>query len=420
MNRGSRNSGHSDAHGRRGGVNLPALRGHNEALVLDLLRGAGPAGLGRTELAARTGLTPQAVSKITARLGADGLVAEAGRAASTGGKPRTLLRLVPDARHAVGVHLDRDVLRAVRVDLAGRAVADSGGPLDFGAGPEAAVEAVVRAVARLGDPYGPPLLGVGVAAPGPLDHRAGVMGRVTGFPSWKGFPLRGVLEGRLGLPVLLDKDTNAGAAAAAGAWLRATWPEAGSDADVACAGAGVGAGVGAGAGAGAGGLTGAVVGEGPAGDGLAGGGPHTCVYLHVGTGLGAGLWLGGGVYRGARSAAGEFGHQVLLLDGPPCRCGARGCVEVLCLEAVARGDLPGAARIVGEAAANLVALLDVDRVLLGGRVVASAPDVFVAGVGAVLAARALDPARPVVALAGAGVAEGAAEMALTSLFGRAG
>ncbi|MFB7175220.1 ROK family protein [Streptomyces sp. NPDC056254] len=394
-------------------MNLPALRGHNDALVLELLRGAGPAGLGRTELAARTGLTRQAVSKITARLGADGLVAEAGRAASTGGKPRTLIRLLPDARHAVGVHLDRDALRAVRVDLAGRVVAESGGPLDFADGPEAAVEAVVRAVARVGVSVGTPLVRVGVAAPGPLDHRAGVMGRVTGFPSWKGFPLKAVLEGRLGLPVLLDKDTNAGAAAAAGAWLRARWPGAdagagggldgGVDADAELD-AGFGFGVGAGAHAGA--------------DVLIGGGPRTCVYLHVGTGLGAGLWLGGEVYRGARSAAGEFGHQVLLLDGPACRCGARGCVEVLCLEAVARGDLPGAARIVGEAAANLVALLDVDRVLLGGRVVAAAPDVFVAGVGAVLAARALDPARPVVALAGAGVAEGAAELALAPLFGR--
>ncbi|WP_435845312.1 ROK family protein [Streptomyces erythrochromogenes] len=402
-NRGSGNSGHRDAYGRRGGVNLPALRGHNEALVLDLLRAAGPAGLGRTELAARTGLTPQAVSKITARLGADGLVAEAGRAASTGGKPRTLLRLVPDVRHAVGVHLDRDEILAVRVDLAGRVVAESGGPLDFGAGPEAAVEAVVRAVARVRDPSGPPLLGVGVAAPGPLDHRVGVMGRVTGFPSWKDFPLRGVLEGRLGLPVLLDKDTNAGAAAAAGAWLRATWPDADAG-----AGAGGVAGVDADAFAGS---------DAEVAEVYAGGGARTCVYLHIGTGLGAGLWLGGGVYRGARSAAGEFGHQVLLLDGPRCRCGARGCVEALCLDAVARGDLPEAARIVGEAAANLVALLDVDRVLLGGRVVAAAPDVFVAGVGAVLAARALDPARPVVALAGAGVAQGAAEMALTPLFG---
>ncbi|MER6316535.1 ROK family transcriptional regulator [Streptomyces sp. NPDC001581] len=360
--------------------------------MLDLLRGAGPAGLGRTELAARTGLTPQAVSKITARLGADGLVAEAGRAASTGGKPRTLLRLVPDVQHAAGVHLDRDELRAVRVDLAGRVVAESGGPLDFGAGPEAVVEAVVRAVARVGDPSGLPLLGVGVAAPGPLDHRAGTMGRVTGFPSWKGFPLRGVLHRRLGLPVLLDKDTNAGAAAAAGAWLRAAWPDAGAGRDADAA-------------------------PDAYAYPFADGGPRTCVYLHFGTGLGAGLWLGGEVYRGERSAAGEFGHQVLLLDGPPCRCGARGCVEALCLDAVARGDLPEAARILGEAAANLVALLDVDRVLLGGRVVAAAPGVFLERVRSAMALRGWG-AGVFVALAEVGVAEGAAELVLGPVFGR--
>ncbi|MEU4731623.1 ROK family transcriptional regulator [Streptomyces sp. NPDC023588] len=385
MDNGQVNRGSGD---RMGGVNLPALRGHNEALLLDLLRGAGPAGLGRSELAARTGLTPQAVSKITARLGAEGLVAEAGRAASTGGKPRTLLRLVPEARYAVGVHLDRDELRAVRVDLTGRVVAEGAGPLDFGAGPEAAVaavEAAVREVARGADPGAGPvaLLGVGVAAPGPLDHWAGVMGRVTGFPQWEGFALREVLEGRLGVPVVLDKDTNAGAAAAA---------------------AGFGAG-----GFGAGGFA---------------GGPGAAVYVHVGTGLGAGLWLGGGVYRGARSAAGEFGHQVLRLDGPPCRCGGRGCAEVLCLGAVARGDLREAARILGEGVANLVALLDVDRVWLGGRVVAAAPEVFVAGVRGVLggrvAPRGAPPVGPVVELAEVGVAEGAAELALASLFGRAG
>ncbi|MFG2878326.1 ROK family protein [Streptomyces sp. NPDC048337] len=357
--------------GGGGGVNLPALRGHNEALLLELLRGAGPAGLGRSELAARTGLTPQAVSKITARLGAEGLVGEAGRAPSTGGKPRTLLRLVPQARHAVGVHVDRDEIRAVRVDLAGVVVAESGGPLDFGAGPEVVVEAVVREVARVSDPAGPPPLGIGVAAPGPLDHRTGVMGRVTGFPGWEGFPLREALEGRLGVPVpvpvVLDKDTNAGVAAPRDPASPAS----------------------------------------------------TSVYLHVGTGLGAGLRLGGEVYRGVRSGAGEFGHQVLRLDGPLCRCGGRGCAEVLCLEAVARGDLAEAARILGEGAANLVALLDVDQVLLGGRVVGAAPEVFVEGVRAVLGARgrALG-AEPVVGLAVRGVAEGAAELALRPFFGR--
>ncbi|MFE9929487.1 ROK family protein [Streptomyces sp. NPDC005533] len=355
--------------------------------MLDLLRGAGPAGLGRAELAARTGLTPQAVSKITARLGTDGLVAEAGRAASTGGKPRTLLRLVPEARHAVGVHLDRDELRAVRVDLAGRVVAESGGPLDFGAGPDAVVEETVRTLARVCEPPGPPLLGVGVAAPGPLDHRAGVMGRVTGFPEWEGFGLREVLEGRLGVPVRVDKDTNAGAAgvapAVALAQARQAQAQAGARAGVAGSGGGAGA----------------------------------SVYLHFGTGLGAGLLLGGEVYRGARSAAGEFGHQVLRLDGPPCACGARGCAEVLCLGAVARGDLPEAARILGEGAANLVALLDVEQVLLGGRVVAGAPGVFLDGIRSVLALRGWG-AGVLVALAEVGVAEGAAELVLGRVFGR--
>lgn len=367
MNRG-KGSGGGGYGGGRGGANLPALRGYNEALLLDLLRAAGAPGLGRAELAARTGLTPQAVSKIIARLAAEGLVAEAGRGASTGGKPRTLLRLVPQAGHAVGVHLDRDELRAVRVDLAGGVVDAWSGPLDFGAGPDLVVEAVAAAVVRVcaRGPSAPPL-GVGVAAPGPLDWRSGVLGRVTGFPDWAGFPLREVLEGRLGLPVVVDKDTNAGVA-----------------------GAGGGA-----------------------------GGAGSCVYLHVGTGLGAGLRLDGAVYRGTRSAAGEFGHQVLRLDGPACRCGGRGCLEVLCLEAVARGDLAGAARLLGEGAANLVALLDVDRVLLGGRVVAADPEVFVEGVRAVLAARALTGEPPVVARAVVGVAEGAAELALAPLFGHA-
>ncbi|MER5482743.1 ROK family transcriptional regulator [Streptomyces sp. NPDC002812] len=366
-----------------GGVNLPVLRGHNDALVLDLLRGAGPAGLGRGDLAARTGLTPQAVSKIAARLRDEGLVADAGREASTGGKPRTLLRLVPEARYAVGLHLDRDELTAVRVDLAGRVVAEGRVPLDFGAGPEAVVEEAVRAVARVcGDR---PLLGVGVAAPGPLDWRTGVLGRVTGFPEWEGFPLREVLEGRLGVPVRVDKDTNAGVAAGAG-----------------FGGAGSG-----GASFGEAAFGGAAFGE-------------AVAYVHVGTGLGAGLRLAGSgeVYRGRRSAAGEFGHQVLQLDGPACRCGGRGCAEVLCLDAVAGGRLEEAARIVGEAAANLVALLDVDRVVLGGRVVAAAPGVFLAGVREVLGARAFVGGAVGVGLAEGGVAEGAAELVLGPLFGR--
>jgi predicted NBD/HSP70 family sugar kinase len=414
------------------------VRSHNAALVLGLLRDAGTEGISRLELAERTGLTPQAVSKITARLREQGFAAEAGRRASTGGKPRTVLRLVPEAGHAVGVHLDRDELRAVLVDLDGAVVGERRAELDLGAGAEAVLGAVCAAVREVagglmaggrvaGEPAGEgpdagggsdiaggsgaaggsggdggsagsggrggrggrggavggaglagvgSLVGVGVALPGPLDHTHGVLHRVTGFPEWDGFPLRDALAERLGVPVVVDKDTNAAALGLA----------AGGAEDV------------------------------------AGG---SFAYLHLGTGLGAGLVIGGSVHRGARTGAGEFGHQVVQLDGPLCECGNRGCVEVLCLAAAARGEVAEAARVLGVAAGNLVGLLDIDVVLLGGRTVVRAPEVYVRGVAEVLGARARREGAggggvPVRVAPGGerAVAEGAAQMLLAPLFGR--
>ncbi|MGY0061395.1 ROK family transcriptional regulator [Streptomyces sp. LZ34] len=362
------------------GANLAALRGHNAALVLGLLRDAGEGGVSRLELAAQTGLTPQAVSKITARLRADGLAAEAGHRASTGGKPPTVLRLVPGARRAIGLHLDRDELTAALVDLAGAPLGRRTVPFDFGAGAEEAVAVAggeVEALLAEADGGRDGLLGVGVAAPGPLDHGSGVLRRVTGFPRWDGFPLRDALAERLGLPVVLDKDTNAAA-------LGLTVGHARQRA----------------------------AGSFPAG---------SFAYLHLGTGLGAGLVLGGAVHRGARTDAGEFGHQVIQLDGPPCGCGNRGCLEALCLAAVADGDPARAARLLGVGAANLVRLLDIDRVLLGGRVVLAAPEPYARGVAETLAA---DAARSggrtvpvdVVGRGGRAVVEGAAQLVLAPLF----
>ncbi|MFD8014341.1 ROK family protein [Streptomyces sp. NPDC058955] len=371
------------------GANLTALRGHNAALVLDLLRTAGEEGISRLELAARTGLTPQAVSKITARLRAEGLAAEAGRRASTGGKPRTVLRLVPGAAYAVGAHLDRDGLTLALTDLTGAPVAVRHHPLTLAAGPdpvlatlteevralltaagaetEAGAETATGAEAKAAPRSVPaPVLGVGLAMPGPLDHRRGVPGRVTGAPVWDGFPVRDELAARLGLPVTLDKDTNA---AALGLAVRP-------------------------------------------------GAPRSFAYVHLGTGLGAGLVVGGAPLRGERTGAGELGHQTVQLDGPACDCGARGCLEVLCLAAVARGELPEAARILGTGAANLVRLLDIDRVLLGGRVVLAAPGVFAEGVAAVLAGLRL-PTPVEVATAPHAVALGAAQLVLAPVFGLA-
>lgn len=51
------------------------------------------------------------------------------------------------------------------------------------------------------------------------------------------------------------------------------------------------------------------------------------VMLTLGTGVGSGIVVGGRLLHGATGAAAEFGHVVIDPDGPPCKCGLRGCLE---------------------------------------------------------------------------------------------
>ncbi|GAA3101049.1 hypothetical protein GCM10020254_53270 [Streptomyces goshikiensis] len=233
----------------------------------------------------------------------------------------------------MGAHIDRDELRVVRVDLAGRVTADWREPLDFGAGPgvvlDAVADAVVRAFAHPESGAGPsPVLGGGHRRAGPARLADRGAGAGDGVPGVGGVPVAGGAGGAVGgVAVVLDKDTNAGVGGADG-----------------------------------------------------GGDFGASVYLHVGTGLGAGLRLNGEVYRGGavggrgvRAPGADAGRAGVPVRGAGVRGGAvpgRG----------GAGDLAEAARVLGEAAANLVALLDVDRVVLGGRVVEAAAGVFVEGV----------------------------------------
>jgi len=59
----------------------------------------------------------------------------------------------------------------------------------------------------------------------------------------------------------------------------------------------------------------------------AGRGVRTLVLFTLGTGIGGGIVLDGAIWRGAWGAAAELGHQVIFADGVLCSCGNRGCLE---------------------------------------------------------------------------------------------
>src|SRR6185312_4127672 len=58
-------------------------------------------------------------------------------------------------------------------------------------------------------------------------------------------------------------------------------------------------------------------------------GRENAVCMVVSTGVGGGLILGGRLRPGPSGNAGHVGHMCVELDGPPCPCGARGCVEII-------------------------------------------------------------------------------------------
>ena len=59
-------------------------------------------------------------------------------------------------------------------------------------------------------------------------------------------------------------------------------------------------------------------------------GAHSSVFLTLGTGVGGGIVIGGKVFSGAHGVGSEIGHMVIELDGEPCNCGNRGCLERYC------------------------------------------------------------------------------------------
>ncbi|MFE2374640.1 ROK family protein [Streptomyces sp. NPDC059398] len=344
----------------RSGTNLPRVGGYNQAVVLDAIRTKGP--ISRVELGPLTGLTNQTVSNVVRRLLDEGLIAESGQAPSRGGKRRTLLMPRADGAYALGVHLDPDAAVIALVDLAGSVLLSRRLPLPRPSDPEEVVRKVARAALRL--PLRAAidrgrLLGLGIAAPGPVDGVAGTVVEPPNFDGWRRVPLVDMFAKATGMAVAMDNDATAAA-------IGERW-----------------------------------IGGRERSDGF--------LFLYMGAGIGAGIMLNNQVLHGDTGNAGEIGHAQIEAGDRLCDCGSNGCLGPNCNPAALVDELfirhgpaaarriglsgePGAARAdwkllrravragdpaacavvrlagrrMGQAVRGAVALLDVSRVVLGG------------------------------------------------------
>ena len=54
---------------------------------------------------------------------------------------------------------------------------------------------------------------------------------------------------------------------------------------------------------------------------------ESIIMLTLGTGVGGGIIINGKLYEGHEGKGGELGHTVIVVDGEPCTCGRKGCLE---------------------------------------------------------------------------------------------
>jgi glucokinase-like ROK family protein len=208
-----------------------------------------------------------------------GYVAEAGLAASRGGRRSTLVELSPHLRFAA-VDLGASSIDVEVVNGRLEPVAAYAEPADIRSGPKVTLQRVNELLhkARVDGAY-ERLDAIGIGVPGPVSFRDGVPVSPPIMPGWDRFPVRELLTREHGCPAVVDNDVNIMA-----------------------------------------------IGE------RHGGVAHSVddfLFIKIGTGVGCGIYLNGEVYRGTDGCAGDIGHIQVDPNGPMCSCGNVGCLEAV-------------------------------------------------------------------------------------------
>jgi predicted NBD/HSP70 family sugar kinase len=234
----------------------------------------------RQLLARETDLSVATVSNLVTDLIDLGVVVEVGREDSGGGRPRALLAPNADGGVLIGVDVAETYVHLEVYDLGLKIVERVEERIEtVDNAPEVVIGHIVSGLAqareRLGDRE---ILGLGVSVPGQVDVAGGASVFAPNW-NWHDVHFRDMLADAIDVTVPIYLDNPLKTAVAGELWF---------------------------------------------GDGR---GVERLAVVNLGTGVGAGLAFDGKLYRGATNSAGEWGHTVIDVNGPPCLCGSRGCVE---------------------------------------------------------------------------------------------
>lgn len=328
-----------------------------------------PNGVSRSELAEMTGLSRVTISQRLAELFEASIIVEGEDETPTGGRPRRQIRLNKSAAFIAAADVGETHLHIAITDLEPKVIAENRVPFDITDPPQDTLTTIVSHIEALIDGLGRNIVdvvGLGLSLRAPVNFKEGTIVGPSVMEGWDDFDIPDFVKSLIPVPVLIDNDVNLLAMSEANLDLE-------NSAQIA--------------------------------------------FIKVGTGIGCGIIADRGVVRGSHGVSGDIGHIQLITDGAKlCRCGKLGCVEAHAagwaiardlrelghdthtaadvLEVV-RANVPEAihllrqsGRVIGEVVANLVSILNPDKIIIGG-VLATSSDHILSGVKEIVYQRCL-------------------------------
>ncbi|MGE6490456.1 ROK family transcriptional regulator [Exiguobacterium sp. NPDC077395] len=323
------------------------MRTYNRALILRLIRLHQP--VSRVELAKKTSLTKPTISNIVNELKEEGLINERELGVSSGGRRPIMLELAASDRFVIGIDATQRKLHGVVTNIHGELLDEAWHDERFDTNEEF-IDAIVALYITLNERTEGDVIGLGVSVHGMVEAGDGVVLFAPRF-HLHDIPLKRELEKRLGQHVFVENDVRTLA-----------------------------------------------LGELYFGEAI---GIEEFFYVYAGYGIGGAYVHAGELIDGEHHIAGEIGHMRIMLDGPICSCGNRGCLEAVAGERAILNEArqlahdltlddlrdsvssnqdvqklyERAGEYIGIATLNMIHLLNPGRILLGGPLFNYAPDV---------------------------------------------
>ena len=259
------------------GLSIGNVQEFNRRVILSAMQEFGPCS--RKDISVATGLDQATVTRAISVLVEDGILEEIGFRKGGRGRRSISLSFACSGRSIICVRLQRRNFSVGLYSLAGETMEETGSQILKNQPPAQTFDQIAACVDRI-IARNPQIDGMGVAVPGPFLERDERVILMTESPDWQAFDLvRSLRERYSAIPVYSIHDAKA---AALTVWRTQAKPS----------------------------------------------GAKVLLYISAGQGIGSALVTNGEVYRGSLGLAGELGHTSIDVNGPRCKCGNHGCLEL--------------------------------------------------------------------------------------------